>query len=514
MIAQNLKKSILQEAISGRLVSQIESEGTADDLLQQIAKEHREAFLAQQAKEKAEAEANGKKFTPKKYVPLTFSVISEDEQPFEIPNSWRWVRLGEISKSVLYGVSESAKISGKYKLLRITDIQNNTVVWNTVPYTDFNDDKVIQYLLEKNDILFARTGGTVGKSYLVDKCPNNAIYASYLIRVRLFNSVFAKYIKSFFESPIYWSQIIDNLSGTGQPNCNGAKLANLLIPLPPLSEQRRIVSKLESLLPKIDSLSETETRLSVLESTLGDRLWKSVVQEAIAGRLTTQLESDGTADILLDQIKAAHREAFDAEQAKAKAASEKSGKKFVPQKYTPLTFSQIPQSEIPFNIPENWKWVRLGEICYEMESVKPQGQTFKYIDVDSVNNQNQTYTPKIINTIDAPSRATRKVCKNDILFSMVRPYLKKVAIVKDDDCIASTGFYVIKPISTQTYKYLFYFLVSPYTIDGLTAFMKGDNSPSINGCNITNFPIPLPPLSEQERIVAKLDRLRGALGRD
>lgn len=128
MIAQNLKKSILQEAIFGRLVSQIESEGTADDLLQQIAKEHREAFLAQQAKEKTEAEANGKKFTPKKYVPLTFSVISEDEQPFEIPNSWRWVRLGEISKSVLYGVSESAKISGKYKLLRITDIQNNTVV--------------------------------------------------------------------------------------------------------------------------------------------------------------------------------------------------------------------------------------------------------------------------------------------------------------------------------------------------------------------------------------------------
>lgn len=110
--------------------------------------------------------------------------------------------LNNISIDIFYGVNKPAKEFGKYRLLRITDIQNNRVEWDKVPYTDFDEKKVLSYLLKKGDVLFARTGGTVGKSYLVENCPSNAIYASYLIKVQLAKNIDYKYIK-FFLNPIF-----------------------------------------------------------------------------------------------------------------------------------------------------------------------------------------------------------------------------------------------------------------------------------------------------------------------
>ena len=115
--------------------------------------------------------------------------------PFEVPSSWVWTTVGEISQSILYGVSESAKSRGTYRLLRITDIQDNTVNWNTVPFTDYEDEKAEAYLLKDGDILFARTGATVGKSYLVNNLQEKAIYASYLIRVKTNHYVLPEFVK-------------------------------------------------------------------------------------------------------------------------------------------------------------------------------------------------------------------------------------------------------------------------------------------------------------------------------
>ncbi|MBO7595712.1 MAG: restriction endonuclease subunit S [Bacteroidales bacterium] len=201
-------------------------------------------------------------------------------------SQWKTVSLGDVAESISYGVSESAKANGKYKLLRITDIQNNSVNWDDVPYTDFDEKKVKKYLLEKNDILFARTGATVGKSYLVNDCPDNTIYASYLIRVRFLDVVEAQYIKYFFESPMYWSQIIDNSVGTGQPNCNGTKLSSLQIPLPPLAEQQRIVSAIEKWFSLID---EIETNKESLQAAIKQTKSK-VLDLAIKGKLVKKTD--------------------------------------------------------------------------------------------------------------------------------------------------------------------------------------------------------------------------------
>ena len=170
---------------------------------------------------------------------------------------------------------------------------------------------------------------------------------------------------------------------------------------------------------------------------------------------------------------------------------------------------QCIDDEIPFGIPESWEWARGKNIFLPMESLKPNAD-FVYIDVDAVNNKkNIIDNPKYIKKEKAPSRASRKLHENDVLFSMVRPYLKNIALVTDKykNAIASTGFYVITPGKDIHPHYLFWMMLSSYVVDGLNMFMKGDNSPSINNCHIEDYLYPIPPKAEQQRIVAQIDKL-------
>lgn len=235
---EDMKKSILQMAMQGKLVEQRSEEGTADELYEQIVAE------------KAQLIKDGK---IKKEKPLP--EITEDEIPFEIPSSWIWVRWGELSFSIQYGYNAPALSEGHYRMVRISDIQDNKVLWETVPYCKIEDKEVATYLLEKNDILFARTGGTVGKSFLVKDVPYEAVYAGYLIRTRYNSERLApEYLKFFMESQLYWQQLRNGTIATAQPNCNGQTLAKMMIPIPPFEEQKRIVAKIEELLPYCDQL--------------------------------------------------------------------------------------------------------------------------------------------------------------------------------------------------------------------------------------------------------------------
>ncbi len=139
-------------------------------------------------------------------------------------------------------------------MVRISDIQHGEVLWDKVPYCEISEADIPAYLLRENDILFARTGGTVGKSFLVKDVPEDAIYAGYLIRTRYSQSLCPGYLKCFMGSSFYWSQLRDGTIATAQPNCNGKTLSKMLLPLPPLAEQKRIVAKLEELLPLCERL--------------------------------------------------------------------------------------------------------------------------------------------------------------------------------------------------------------------------------------------------------------------
>jgi type I restriction enzyme S subunit len=219
----------------------------------------------------------------------------------ELPEGWRKDIVNNIVMSIQYGYTESSSNSvvGP-KFLRITDIQNNRVNWESVPYCPINNDEIDKYLLKDGDLLFARTGATVGKSFLIKGNIPKSVFASYLIRLRFPKEIFDKYVWYYFQSPLYWNQITDKKVGTGQPNVNGTTLGKLEIIVAPFSEQHRIVSEIESRLSVCDKIEESiATALQQAEA-----LRQSILKKAFEGKLVPQDPNDEPASVLLERIKA------------------------------------------------------------------------------------------------------------------------------------------------------------------------------------------------------------------
>lgn len=281
------RQSVLKAAFEGKLTEEWRKNHNNDfhelkDLFSKIAKE---VFAN-----------NGKKSNMRKN-----NNFGEDTKYFSpIPKKWTWVKIRNISYDIQYGYTKSAsKNPTGCKFLRITDIQNNEVAWEEVPYCNINHKDKKKYLLEEGDILFARTGATVGKSYLIKRGSPESIFASYLIRLKLSLFVNKLYVYYFFKSPLYWKQIKAGQVGTGQPNFNGTKLGNLLIPVCIIKEQEQIVQKIESRLSVCDKIEESvESGLIKIE-----HLRQSILKKAFEGKLVPQDPDDLPAEELLKQIK-------------------------------------------------------------------------------------------------------------------------------------------------------------------------------------------------------------------
>ncbi|WP_434135311.1 restriction endonuclease subunit S [Pseudomonas luteola] len=199
------------------------------------------------------------------------------------PSGWISIKLEDISEDISYGYTASSNSEGVGpKFLRITDIQENKVVWDLVPYCNIDNAKKSSFLLSDGDLVFARTGATVGKSFLIKGSIPESVFASYLIRVRPIKRELSSYLGYFFKSLDYWKQITEFSSGIGQPNVNGSKLKALKVPLPPLAEQTRIAQKLNELLAQVDTL---KSRIDGIP-TLLKRFRQSVLAAAVSGRLT------------------------------------------------------------------------------------------------------------------------------------------------------------------------------------------------------------------------------------
>ena len=249
-----LKKSILQEAVQGKLVPQDPSDEPAEDLLERIRAEKQRLIKEGKIKKDKHESAIFRRDNSHYEKLDGVERCIDDELPFEIPESWAWVRWGSIAESIQYGYNAPAKQEGRIRMVRISDIHENTVAWSSVPFCDIEDSDISTYLLQPNDILFARTGGTVGKSFLVSEVPCESIYAGYLIRTRYSSLLCPQYLKFFMESPLYWQQLKSGTTATAQPNCNGQTLAKMLLPLPPANEQLRIVENLVRTFAIIDKL--------------------------------------------------------------------------------------------------------------------------------------------------------------------------------------------------------------------------------------------------------------------
>jgi type I restriction enzyme S subunit len=258
-----LRQAILREAMQGKLTKQNAKDGSVIAVLEKIKAE----------KEKLKKEK-------------AIKAIKEEEIPCEIPSSWSWCRLEDLCLKIHYGFNASAKPEKKdVRLLRITDIQNNQVDWESVPGCDYSKSDLENYSLNENDIVIARTGGTIGKTFLVKNISVKSLFASYLIRAIPSQNISPEFLKSFLESPIYWKQLYDAAWGAGQPNVNGTSLSNLVVPLPPLPEQNRIVKRLEQLMQLCDELQYSIQQSKIeneklLQGALRDALKKEEVETA------------------------------------------------------------------------------------------------------------------------------------------------------------------------------------------------------------------------------------------
>lgn len=225
--------------------------------------------------------------------------------------SWSKRKLDDISSDVSYGyTSSSSNLPIGPKMLRITDIQDNRVNWDDVPYCEIGDDKKKKYLLEIGDLIFARTGATVGKSFLIKEKPPESVYASYLIRVRCTPENSMEYLALFFQSSDYWEQITEFAAGIAQPNVNGTKLKNLLVPIPPLEEQLEIVRRVENLFNFTDSIEQKSK--DALERI--NKLTQFILAKAFSGGITTDwrlsnpdlIRGENSAESLLKKIRTEH----------------------------------------------------------------------------------------------------------------------------------------------------------------------------------------------------------------
>jgi type I restriction enzyme S subunit len=392
---------------------------------------------------------------------------------------------------IQFGLSNSAEIIGNYHLLRITDIQNNEVNWNTVPFTNIKSEQAEDYLLDIGDILFARTGATVGKSYLVSDLPVQSVFASYLIRVKLLE-VDSQFIKYFFESKSYWEQITDKSVGIGQPNVNGTKLKEIILPLPPITEQHRIVTAIESAFTLIDEIDRNKTDLQSAVSAAKSK----ILSLAIRGKLVPQDPNDEPASVLLDRIRA-KREAL----IKSGKIKRDKGDSVVIRSDDNCYYQKL---------PDGWALVRLEEVCTVNNGFAFNSKDYKIngiplIRISNIKNGMVDLTDCVFIEKDNLPENDYYVKNGDLLIAMSGATTGKMGVYNfNHPALLNQRIGNIRitfpDILFDKYKN---YAMSIFT-ETIFDAAYGGAQPNISNKAIELLMLPLPPLAEQHRIVVAI----------
>ena len=403
--------------------------------------------------------------------------------PFEVPEGWEWCKLDDLAfyKKGPFGSSltKSMFVPDSPDAYKVYEQKNAISKDATLGHYFIDKDKYEElkgFTVQSEDIIVS-CAGTIGETYVLPLNLREGIINQALMLIRLFDKSISDFYLLYFDFMLK-SEAAKESKGTAIKNIPPFDiLKNFYIPLPPFAEQQRIVAEIERWFTLIDTVEQGKSDLQIAIKQTKSK----ILDLAIHGKLVPQDTNDEPASELLKRINPKAEITCDNEH------SEK--------------------------LPQNWTLAKGKNIFAPMKSTKPKDKEFQYIDIDSIDNRRQIIRKiKTIQTKNAPSRASRFTQKNDVVFSMVRPYLRNIAKVANDNCIASTGFYVCSSIpQILNSDYCYYLMTSDYVVNGLNQFMKGDNSPSINKGHIDNWLFALPPLVEQQRIVQKIETLFSVL---
>ncbi|TCP97267.1 type I restriction enzyme S subunit [Cricetibacter osteomyelitidis] len=499
MKAQQLKNAILQLAIQGKLVPQDPNDEPASVLLEKI----------QQEKAKLIAEGKIKK-SKKSTDKLPFA--KDDKFPFEIPENWQWVRLGEICKFNSQGAISGSDIPLNSWVLDLEDIEKQSGLLIQKKLKTSNSIKSQRNLFEKNDILYGKLRPYLNKVIIADE---NGFCSTEIVPLKCSEYIFNKYAQLLLMSSYFLGYSKNNSHGTKMPRFNLEKGKNFLFPLPPLAEQHRIVAKIEELLPFIDQYAKKEQELTALHQAFPQQLKKSILQAAIQGKLTEQAPNDKPASELLKHI----------QQEKVRLISEKKLKK--PKQHSEIIIrDNIPYEiidgverciadEVPFEVPKNWCWVRLGEIII----LNPKNKADDALNVsfipmkDIKDGYKNEHTFSVRKWKDIKSGFTH-FQNNDIGIAKITPCFenKKSVIFKNLNNqigAGTTELFVVRPLcNTIKVEYLLWFFKTFYFInEGIKNFTGTAGQQRISSDYIKNLLFPIPPLEEQERIINKIENL-------
>ena len=456
MFADQLRKSLLQAAIRGKLTEQLPTDGDARDLLKKI----------RAAKAKLIAE---KKIQVEKPLPP----ISDEEIPFDLPDNWCWCRLGEISDTNI-GLTYSPQniVGDGVVVLRSGNIFNDRINYRDLVKVNLTIPE--NKMATVGDILICVRNGSkrlVGKVAIIDK--EGVSFGAFMAVIR---STINPYLFKVISSPYFRRTLIEDVGTTTINQITQHMLKNFLIPLPPLSEQKRIVACLEELLVEVTQLAHDEIELNELEENFPRRLKNSLLQAAIQGKLTEQLPTDCDAHNLLKKIRAE----------KAKLIAEK---KIKAEKPLP----PVSEDEVPFDLPDNWCWIRLPEIVYSVSSkanqvlAKEVQKTGKYPAIS----QGQKF-------IDGYVDSMNKLFY-DVPVIMFGDHTRNVKYIDFPFVISADGTKFLKPIFIEP-KYFYWWMV-------LTAYLLHNRGYNRHYKLLKLELFPLPPLDEQKRIIVFFNKI-------
>ena len=477
MTPQELKNSILQLAIQGKLVEQRPEEGTAEELFVRIQEEKQRLIKE-------------KKIRKAKPLPE----IDEDEKAFDLPVSWKWCRLGDI----LYKLTDGTHSTPRYVMhgvpfLSVKDMSSGKLDFSRCKYISEQEHQELYSRCnpELGDLLVTKVG-TTGIPVIVDTDLPFSLFVS--VALFKFNQhlIYNKFLQILINAPLVQKQVAENTRGVGNKNWVMRDIANTIIVLPPLAEQKRIVDKIEELLPYFDRYEQTWSKLEKFNGRFPEDMKKSLLQYAIQGKLVEQRPEEGTAEELFEQI----------QEEKHRLIKEK-------------TLPEITDDEKPFDIPESWKWVRVGEIFAHntgkamnssAKKVNKAGAKRKFITTSNLywNSFDFSSVKEMFFSDDELERCT--VRKGDLLMCEGGAYYGRTAIWNYDyDICFQNHIHRLrsyKPVELLFFYHLFYFYKSMNMMKA-----KGTAMPGLSSQTLHQMVLPLPPLSEQKRIVEKLERL-------
>ena len=433
----------------------------------------------------------------------TNSIINFQEVPFDIPENWMWVTLGSILNKLTDGTHKTPKYTSTgVKFVSVKDMSNGFLSLENTKYISEEEHKELYARCnpEKGDLILSKVG-TTGVPAIVDTTEPFSLFVSVALLKFDCKCIDIKFLYYMLMSPLVQAQATENTRGVGNKNWVLDAIASTMVVLPPLVEQKRIVAKIEELLPLVDRYAASYEKLEQFNAKFPEDMKKSILQYAIQGKLVEQRPEEGTAEELYQQIQT------------EKKRLTKEGKI---KKEKPLP--EIAEDEIPFDIPESWKWVRFSEIMSTM-STGPFGSMLHKTDyiekgIPLVNPANMVNGKIVPSDKMMISEATRRRLSSYILHAGMivlgrRGEMGRCAVVteKEDGWLCGTGSFFMEPSMSLYVYYVVSLFSSPYVKFYLGGESVGTTMSNLNHTILSKMPIPLPPLAEQRRIVAKLDEI-------